>query len=399
VGGASGIPASLVKNWWVWFVVRVPGAISVAVFWPRAYAGRETSDATLYRHWATLFTHGLLPYRDFRVEYPPGVVPLMLLPPWRDVAEFRIELVAVALVVDAVTMRSILRAGNHRLGSWVWALAPAALGPIEWARLDIFVAAAVIAAVLALEQDHLRRAGWWLAFAALVKLWPMALVAVVAFTLTDRRLRQFLAAAAFTLAAFVAPVLVWGGWPGLRWMLSDQVGRGVQVESLVAIPLFMARQLGLRERVIFSHGSHEIVGAGASGMATASTWTLLVGVLGVLLLAWRRRNHSNAVVLVTLAMVAIVIATAKVLSPQYMLWAVAAVTVSIDSIYRPRRLFGWIVVGLVVTQADYPLLYFKLIEANTDSTFIAAAHGAGILGFALAALTAAGRDLRVRRPG
>jgi hypothetical protein len=372
--------------WGWWLLARTPGVLSLVVGWPHHYVRREASDVNLYRQWSSYVAHGLLPYRDFRVEYPPGVMPVMELRPLHA-ASFRIEFVALAVIVDALVLNALSRRPEHRRGCWVWIAAPVALGSIEWARLDIFVAAALVAAVLAFEREHDLRAGAWLGFAALIKLWPLALVVAFVAILPGRRGRAILGGTGATLVAFTVPVLAWGGWSGLRWMLGDQLGRGVQVESLPAVPLMLARQAGASERVVFAHGASEVQGPWATGLAVASTAVMLLALLALVIFLRARQVPAGAASAIALIVVMVVIMTGKVLSPQYMVWAVAAVAVSIDSIDRPRLLFGWTMGALAVTQLEYPLLYWTLARHGWRGTTVAVVHGAAVLGFALVAIT------------
>jgi hypothetical protein len=394
----QGAPATSRRVWWAWLLARLPGTASLVFFVPHAYAGREASDFNLYASWSSKVAHGFLPYRDFQVVYPPGVVPFMVLP-GSPVGLFRLEFVALAVLVDIAVLRSLVRSGRHRTGLWLWVVAPLALGSIAWARFDIFVAAAILAAVLALEADRPTRAGGWLAFAALIKIWPLALLVAFAVMLRRRQACAMLTGAAATVAIFVIPPLAWGGWAGLRWMLHEQVGRGVQVESIVAVPLFIAQRAGVNERVQTAHGAAEIVGPGAAALSAAGTVAMLVAIVAVVVVVRRRgltADAAGAAAAVTLALVAIVLLAGKVLSPQYMLWAVAAVAVSIDSVARPRRLFGWTVVALVATQFDYPFFYWQLTAPGGWGTVVAVVHGAVILAFCVVALAAAAQILAHR---
>jgi Glycosyltransferase family 87 len=383
------------RVWWAWLLARLPGTASLVFFLPHAYAGREASDFNLYAGWSSKIPSGFLPYRDFQVVYPPGVMPFMVLP-GSPVGLFRLAFVALALLVDIAVLRSLVRNGRHPIGSWLWVVAPLALGSIAWARFDIFVAAALVAAVLALEADRPTRAGAWLAYAALIKIWPLALLFAFAVMLRIRQARAMFIGAAATIAVFVVPPLAWGGFGGLRWMLHEQVGRGVQVESIMAVPLFIAQRAGVNERVRTAHGAAEIVGPGAAALSAVGTVAMLAAIVAVVVVVRRRAltaDAAGAAAAVTLAVVAIVLLAGKVLSPQYMLWAVAAVAVSVDSVARPRRLFGWTVVALVATQFDYPFFYWQLTAPGAWGTVVAVMHGAVILGFCVVALAAAGQLL------
>lgn len=359
--------------WSWWLLLRVPGALSLTLLWPRTYAGREASDVHLYRHWSSLLSHGVLPYRGFNVEYPPGVLPFMALPPLHGLAAYRVEFVAVSLAVDALVLRVLRRTGTRKVGCWMWAVAPLALGPIAWARLDLFVGAAIIAAMLAYERGQYVRAGAWLGFAALLKIWPLLVVLVLVIAL--RRGGRWIVAGTLTsLVAFTTPVLAWGGLAGLRWMASYQFGRGVQVESVLAAPLFVAQGFGGGEQVGFANGSYEIFGTGTSMVTVIGAVALAVAMVAVVLVVVRRRPAPVRADAVVLAITAAVILTGKVLSPQYLMWAVAAAVLAIDAVPRPRRLFVATIAALVITQLDYPLLYSRLVGGGIEGRSIAVAH-------------------------
>lgn len=169
-------------------------------------------------------------------------------------------------------------------------------------------------------------------------------------------------------------------------MLGDQLGRGVQVESLPAVPLMLARQAGAPERVEFAHGASEVHGPWASGLAVASTAAMLLALLALVIFLRARRVPPGTASAIALIVVMVVIMTGKVLSPQYMVWAVAAVAVSIDSVDRPRLLFGWMLGALAVTQLEYPLLYWTLAGHGWRGTAVAVVHGAAVLGFCIVAI-------------
>ena len=359
--------------WLWWLLLRVPGTLSLTLLWPHTYAGREASDVHLYRHWSSLLSHGVLPYRGFNVEYPPGVLPFMVLPSLHGLAAYRVEFVAVSLCVDALVLRALRRTGTRDVGCWVWVVAPVALGPIEWARLDLFVGAGIIAAMLAYERGQHARAGAWLGFAALLKIWPL-LVALVLVVALRRGGRGLVAGTLTSLVAFTTPVLAWGGLAGLRWMVSYQFGRGVQVESVLAAPLFIAQGFGAGEQVGFANGSHEIFGTGTSVVAVIGAVALAVAMVAVVLVVVRRRPAPIRPDAVVLAITAAVILTGKVLSPQYLMWAVAAAALAVDAVPRPHRLFTATIAALVATQLDYPLLYSRLVGGGIEGRSIAVAH-------------------------
>ena len=46
------------------------------------FARKLMEDTTVYAHYAALMKHGLVPYLNFKFEYPPLALPLFLIPGW-----------------------------------------------------------------------------------------------------------------------------------------------------------------------------------------------------------------------------------------------------------------------------------------------------------------------------
>ena len=74
-------------------------------------------DVRFYETWGGLMAGHLVPYRDFRIEYPPGALPMFLGPVYlRKLAGyhgtyyewFRVELLVIGLLADVIS-------GNRKL--------------------------------------------------------------------------------------------------------------------------------------------------------------------------------------------------------------------------------------------------------------------------------------------
>ncbi len=168
--------------------------------------------------------------------------------------------------------------------------------------------------------------------------------------------------------------LLAGGWTRLVSPLTWQSGRGLQVESIWATPLMLARAFAPGWRVDMSRfQAYEIFGPGVAVWLLVSNVATVLGLIALLLL-WIRAYRSPqispvAVGLLVLATVAIMTVTNKTLSPQYLLWMggpMAALLLLRSSASQPeragvKRLAVQLLLLALLTQFVYPLLYDGLL--------------------------------------
>ncbi|NUS43244.1 MAG: hypothetical protein HOQ24_06100, partial [Mycobacteriaceae bacterium] len=184
---------------------------------------------------------------------------------------------------------------------------------------------------------------------------------------------------AVTLAAAGAALAA--AWPGAWSFLRFQSARGIQIESVAATPLMVARAAGANLAVVHRYGAEELLGPGV-GAATAACLlaTVLAAVLvGVMWLRTRRRLGAGqsvspaAAADATLFAVLLAMATSRVLSPQYVVWAVAVAAVCAVLPGTSQ----WPVIALVLaaaalTQLEYPFLYDRI--SSWPGTLVLAAR-------------------------
>src|SRR5205085_7236666 len=125
-----------------------------------AYANGQIRDTPVYEGYGDAVVGGEVPYRDFDVEYPPGALPVFVLPAIGSPSEHgyrsRFDLLMLACGIGAVAAVAAalgaLGAGTIRL---LWALGltavtPLLLGPVVLTRYDLWPAALAAAALAAL---------------------------------------------------------------------------------------------------------------------------------------------------------------------------------------------------------------------------------------------------------
>jgi uncharacterized membrane protein len=339
------------------------------------YAERPLVDTPVYQSYGDAVLDGAVPYRDFAVEYPPGALPVFVVPSlFGDYAEAFAWLMAalgVALVAAVASIRPAAAA--------FVAVSPLLVGSLLLSRFDLWPAALTAAALAALLRDR-HRLGWGLLGAAVAaKLYPLVLVPLaLAWTRRRGSLRDALVGLG-VVGAIVLPFAVLA--PGGVWhSVYTQASRPLQVESLGAA---LVKTFG-HPHVVTSHGSQNVTGYDA---LAALTTVAQMGALAALWVAFARRPVDLP--RYAAACVCAFVAFAKVLSPQFLVWLVPLVP-----LVRGRRgiaATALLAAALVLTQVWFPARYWQYVY---DSRFAAVVLGRDLVLVALLLVLAVNRPIR-----
>jgi uncharacterized membrane protein len=325
-------------------------------FWSR---GALVDWPTYQQYGDAILHHGLVPYRDFAVEYPPGAIVVFILPAafGNYASAFAWEMAACGLALVGVVATIRWEAAFYV------ALAPLLAGSLILSRFDLWPALLTVAALAALLRRR-HRLGWGLLGAAVAaKLWPLVLVPLVlAWSYRAGRIRSAfvglaVAAAFFVPFALIAPHGLWNS-------LSGQASRPLQIESLGA-SFFTA--LG-HPQVISSHGSQNVAGHGA--VAALVTVLQVVVLVGLWIAFARGESTGDRLLRYSAAAVCAFIAFGKVLSPQFLLWLIPLVP-----LVRGRRglaATGLLTLALVLTQVWFPRRYWDYVYAFHNASAVLA---------------------------
>src|SRR5665647_1071496 len=126
----------------------------------------QITDTGLYQQYGDAMTHGQVPYRDFRLEYPPGALPVFVLPSlghegdrdaydrWFDRLMALCGVIAVAGV--ALVLRA-LGAGTARTTAALGlvAISPLLVGSVVLSRFDLWPGSLAVLALAALLHERL----------------------------------------------------------------------------------------------------------------------------------------------------------------------------------------------------------------------------------------------------
>ena len=314
---------------------------------------------TYERYGDAILHHGLVPYRDFAVEYPPAALAAFVPPAaFGDYASaFAWEMAACGVVLVAVV------AAMRGAVAFYVACAPLLAGSLILSRFDLWPALLTVSALAALLAGR-HRLGWGVLGAAVAaKLWPFVIVPVaLVWSYRAGRLRAALAGLGVVAAIFVPFALV--APRGLWDSLSGQASRPLQIESLGAS---FFTTFG-HPAVISSHGSQNVAGHGT----VAALFSLLqMATLLALWIAFARGPATNDRLLrYSAASVCAFVVFGKVLSPQFLLWLIPLVP-----LVRGRRgiaATSLLTGALVLTQVWFPRRYWDYVYAFRGAELVLA---------------------------
>ena len=316
---------------------------------------------------------------------------------------------SIVMIANAVVFAVILTMGR-RLGiahaGWWWLGFLVALGPVAVGRIDsITVPLALLGMLLVVTRPML--GGVLLTVAAWTKAWPAALVVAVVIALRDRG--RVIVGAAATTAIVLVVALALGAGANVFSFVTQQTGRGLQIESVIATPWMWDATLGAgHSRVYYDTAilTFQLRGAGVLDAAAVATPLLALAalvLLGLGLIATRRgRSPGEVLPPLVLALTLAMIIFNKVGSPQFVTWLAVPIVFGLLSAasgtgqsFRVPAVFG--IAIAVLTQSFYPYLYHELLGVP-KLAMVLTLTGRNLLYVALFAWAVVALVALVRRP-
>src|SRR5262245_55581668 len=218
---------------------------------------------------------GSVPYRDFGLEYPPGALPVFVVPAlghegdgdaFRRSFETLMALCAgLLLLALAVALWGLDVSLREYFGALALAaVAPLLLGSVVLTRFDLWPDAVTAGALAALVWGRGRLGHGLLALGIAVKVWPGGIVPLAAAYVWRKHGRRealiCLGVAAAVLAAIVVPFAAIAP-EGIFRSFERQLTRPLQIESVGAALVVLSHHvLGTGVAMEASHGSQDIGG-------------------------------------------------------------------------------------------------------------------------------------------
>jgi Glycosyltransferase family 87 len=345
-----------------WIVIALAAAALVASLALYMHGPRVHVDQSLYARYAWDFWTGPARFRSLPVEYPPlSLLPftLAIVPPLPDfVSVFALWM--LALLVATLLVIARLESARAAEVAAVY-LAVGAWGTVL-GRYDLVPAVAVLGAFWAARARRFPLAYALLAVGVLLKLYPVVLVPVVALeqwrALAGRPPRWppplavaagvglccGLVAVGFAVAFALDPA----GWLA---PFTYNARRPLQIESVPATLLWAGGPLGFPVSPNKSFGSDNLVGPLAGALGLAAMAALVAGLLWTY---WRQAAGRLELVQAFAACVLVVLCTGRVLSPQYLVWALPLIAMA-----RPGYDPLWLLICALTTLV-FPFAYLQV---------------------------------------
>jgi hypothetical protein len=316
--------------------VGVQLAITAATAAVKLRTGRD--DADIYYSYVQLMLQGDVPYRDFRVEYPPLALPLFLAAGLvaHDVTGFKIAFAVEMLLFNAATVWLVAGwvvrthgEGRVRNRLACYTALYLLLSRLMVSRFDGATMFLGFAAATGWFSGRATRGGVAAATGALMKVYPAVIAGVAApWDLSRPGPRRGRGVAAFAMTLLIGSTgwLAIGGAQGVGESLGYQLGRGFEYGSLYSgLQMLAAKVAGAEIAVVRDHAAWASITPWSPNLLPIVLPVQAATILTVCVV-FSRRGMTEGVRYSGAAILAFII-TGKVFSPQYLLWMLPFVAV------------------------------------------------------------------------
>ncbi|MEY9929628.1 hypothetical protein ABH926_004268 [Catenulispora sp. GP43] len=348
-----------------WLVTRLALYLTASGHLPDPWRSEESYDVSgAYRGWAHVLHGGHFPpTSDVFWQYPPAVAWVMLIPrhlaAWMgvDYAPAFMRFMLLADLVTTILLVVLARREGRWSGVFFWLVAIPLLGPMVLDRFDLLTALAVAAFCVSRSPFV---AGLFGGLGAALKIWP----AVLALGVDWERRRLIRSLLGFVAGAVVVTAATMLMLPGGTGFLHAQKSRGLEIESVAAFPFLLLEHANpARWHTGLAYGSIEVSGPGVRGVAPSMVWLTAATLVALVATVWKYRSRRRPSWTVEIPLVALLIllVTSRVLSPQYMIWAVVLMAACLC--YRDHRqkyAARYLLAAVALTTLDYPIGFIDL---------------------------------------
>ena len=356
-----------------WFILAISLVSQLTLIWLGTASGDPFGDVRYtYSSWVTTsLQNGYILGINEPWVYPYIANIPVWLASWIWPADYMTGWFILSVNVNMLLIAYLLGWGRkmERVKSaWFLVTCIFLCGPVALGRLEVFSLALTVLAAISFIKQRESLSMQFFNLATWIKVSPMAGL-FAGFVVSDRRIR-FVIHMAIGTAALVLIGLLLGGDQSMFSFITLQSGRGIQVESTVA--LFWLIQILLKIPGADVYYDNTILTFQVSGFGVtevASVMTLIqFGALAItIFLGFRAKragvdaNTLFAWMFLTATMDLLVFN--KVGSPQYQLWVIGAVFFGVIAKTANWKLVTWIsVITCGVSWLIFPIFYGSVLN-------------------------------------
>jgi hypothetical protein len=357
----------------LWIAIIIAHIVFFVGLSAQVFAGGVEGDLGLYRKWSQSgFLVNYWPGLDYAWVYPSGALAPLAFANLFGPTLFLAMWLLLTFALNIASFFALLgRSTNARrlTASWWWLTILIILSPVALLRLDGITAPMIIIALVYMAKRP-RFAGFMIAAATWIKVWPAAFFLAMLTNL--RQWRRLVIAGIVTSVVIIGAVVASGGGAFLFSFISAQGSRNLQLEAPITTPwlwLSLLNVPGFDRAYGIELATWEVTGPGAEIASSLMNVAMASAVLVVFILLIRARLRQAAVEDVMLmgafAFVAALIVFNKVGSPQYMLWLAPIIAVALTHGLTKWRFPALLMLAIsVATTLVFPVLYMPLIYGS-----------------------------------
>lgn len=269
--------------------------------------------------------------------------------------------------------------------AWFFIVCVFLCGPVALGRLEVFSLALTVLAVVSLVQKRESLSMQFFSLATWIKVSPLAGI-VTGFVVSDKRWR-FVKHMAIGTLALVAIGLLLGGNENMFSFIGLQSGRGIQVESTIAIFWLLQMLFGVVGANVYYDNTiltFQVSGFGVTEVASIMTLVQFGALAITIFLGFRAKargvdvNTLFAWMFLTATLDLLVFN--KVGSPQYQLWVIGAAVFGVlakTAQWRFVALMTLLTSGL--SWLIFPIFYGSLLDGGAIGVTLLILRNLGVL--------------------
>lgn len=334
-----------------------------------------TADVDVPFHNAAVeITGGSEPYTDFDLEYPPGIVPFLVMPEhsWPQLGDYRSSFAKLMMLVDIAGLIAIVVLASRwgsLLGPWMWVGLIALMGPLVYVRFDLVPAVATAWAVVGASSARWGASGGWLGYGAMTKIYPGFLLPLTLVASTRQlRLRVLMMFAGIAAATAAVVIVLVGGSPGEIYgdAFASRTGSGVHLETTWGSFLLIADRLGYTSHVESYLSTFYFQGGAARVLEPVALILTVVAVIaGAYLVRNREEDGGRTFAMASFATLALVLGLSTTFSPQFVIWLIPVAAAALCIHESPLGWIPWLLVPVAtMTQFLYPYQYHRILDRD-----------------------------------